>query len=59
MGAIETKRLKQAIADLEANNRTMLTDLPGVVMWTPNATHGAAGFRFDGGEGIIMSLWGI
>lgn len=36
-----------------------IKSLPSVVMWTPNATHGAAGFRFDGGEGIIMSLWGI
>ena len=36
-----------------------IKSLPSVVMWTPNATHGMAGFRFDGGEGIIMSLWGI
>lgn len=27
MGAIETKRLKQTISNLEAKNRTMLTDL--------------------------------
>lgn len=27
MGAIETKRLKQTVAELEAKNRKMLTDL--------------------------------
>jgi hypothetical protein len=27
MGAIETKRLKQSVAELEATNRKMLTDL--------------------------------